>query len=214
MPDGKGDDWNFRILLSQCIFDNIGYELTSEKLVLPLLYTTLGGPIVFAGLIFPIVRGAKLAIQIPLAPVIRAARRNKWYSAAALFTIAAVLAVICVGVYHVPAAWVVAFFLLVAIVLGASDGLNGLAFTDMLGRVLPEHRRSALLFAQSGVGGMTPPSIRPSTKAIASSRQSRLPSAGGAAEHARNIAGREGRSQSTRTQPRAIRCSCGRKRRL
>ena len=58
---GGGEKWNFRSCSSQGIFDYTGYELTSEKLVLPFVYTALGGPFLIAGLIVPIVRGPSSA---------------------------------------------------------------------------------------------------------------------------------------------------------
>ncbi len=151
---GGGEKWNFRVLLGQGIFDNLGYELTSEKLVLPFIYTALGGPFLIGGLIVPIVGVTKLVSQIVAAPVIHAARRNKWFSACGLVATALALAIVCLTIRDVPLLWVAVIFVAVTIVLGASAGLNGLAFTDMLGRVLPEHRRSALLFTQSGVAGL------------------------------------------------------------
>ena len=154
MADGGGENWNFRVLLSQGVFDNIGYELTSEKLVLPFVYTAIGGPFLFAGLIVPIVRITKLISQVAVAPFIHSAKRNKWYSTVALLAIALALAVICLTARHASLTSMVVIFVFVTIVLGASDGLNGLAFIDMLGRVLPEQRRSVLLFTQSGIAGM------------------------------------------------------------
>ena len=74
--------------------------------------------------------------------MIHAARRNKWFSAWGWFATALALAIVCLSARDVPLLWVAVIFVAVTIVLGVSDGLNGLAFTDMLGRVLPEQRRS------------------------------------------------------------------------
>ncbi len=151
---GSGEKWNFRILLGQGIFDYTGSQLTSEKLVLPFIYTALGGPLLLAGLIVPIVRVTKLVAQITVAPVIHASRQNKWFCAGALLALAVAMAIVCLTVRDASVAWVAVIFVAVTIVLGVSDGITGLAFTDMLGRVLPEQRRSTLLFAESGVAGL------------------------------------------------------------
>ena len=55
--------WNYRVLLGQGVSTNAPRELASVRLVLPFLYTSVGGPVFFAGLLMPIAVGAKMAVQ-------------------------------------------------------------------------------------------------------------------------------------------------------
>ncbi|MEP0320444.1 MFS transporter [Bauldia litoralis] len=150
----SGEQRNYRILLGHGAANGAGYELTSEKLVLPFLYTAVGAPVFFAGLLVPIAAVAKLAVQIVAAPMISAARSNKKFIALAAVATAMALVVISVTVNAVPVDWLVPVFLLVSMTIGAAGGFYSLAFNDMLGRVLPQSRRSRLLFTQSGLAGI------------------------------------------------------------
>ena len=64
MADVENDRWNFRTLLGQGVVKSVGDQVSSEKLVLPFLYTPLGGPVFFAGLLMPIVTVSTLGSQL------------------------------------------------------------------------------------------------------------------------------------------------------
>ncbi|MGD9502138.1 MAG: hypothetical protein AB7V40_06590, partial [Methyloceanibacter sp.] len=53
------------------------------------------------------------------------------------------------GVY-----WLVPIFLAAVFIIGAANGLSGLAFQDLIGRVLTGERRGRLLFTQSSFAGL------------------------------------------------------------
>jgi hypothetical protein len=154
MAESETVRWNYRVLLGQGIASNVGYELTSERLVLPFLYAAAGAPVFFAGLLVPIVIVARLAAQIIIAPIVHAARSNKWFMAVATMTTALALIFVSVTVSSGSPGLVAVVFLFVAAVLGASAGVVSLAFKDMLGRVLPMRQRTRLLFTQSGLAGI------------------------------------------------------------
>ncbi len=154
MSENRGERWNYRVLLGQGVANGAGYELTSEKLVLPFLYTAVGAPVFFAGLLVPIATVAKLAIQIVAAPMINAAQSNRRFVAAAAAATAMAIVIVSLTVNTVPVDWLVPVFLFVALVVGAGAGVYTLAFNDMLGRVLPRSHRSRLLFTQSGLAGI------------------------------------------------------------
>jgi hypothetical protein len=154
MAESGTERWNYRVLLGQGIASNVGYELTSDRLVLPFLYAAAGAPVFFAGLLVPMVTVARLVAQIIIAPIIHAARSNKWFMAVATITTALALILVSATVNSGSPGLVVVVFLFVAAVLGASAGVASLAFRDMLGRVLPMRQRTRLLFAQSGLAGI------------------------------------------------------------
>jgi hypothetical protein len=54
----------------------------------------------------------------------------------------------------VGAYWLVPIFLFATLVIGAANGLSGLAFQDLIGRILTDERRRKLLFTQSSLAGL------------------------------------------------------------
>lgn len=154
MPDERSDRRNYVVLLGQGTSNTSGYQLTSEKLVLPFLYSTLGAPIFFAGLLVPIVTVSNLFIQVFAAPLIAAARQSKWYIALSALFWALSLVLVTTTVNGVGVIWVIPIFILVSVVLGASMGVNSLATQNLVGQILDHHHRSRLLFTQSSLAGL------------------------------------------------------------
>jgi hypothetical protein len=68
MAENGNERRNYRVLLAQGILNTAGYQFTSEKLVLPFLYTAAGLPAVFSGLLVPIAAIAKLGARISAPP--------------------------------------------------------------------------------------------------------------------------------------------------
>lgn len=145
------DRRNYWALLLQGTFRNVGIELGSEKLVLPFLYTTLGGAVFFAGLLAPIVIIAKLGAQLLGARLIAVTRVGKWYLALGTTIAAIPLAVLSLMAGDIAVAWLPVAFILAALIIGFSIGFGTLTFQDMLGRVLSEGNRASLLFVTGAV---------------------------------------------------------------
>jgi hypothetical protein len=112
--DARQDRWNFNVLLAQGVAKNVGYELSSEKLVLPYIYTTLGGPALFAGLLIPAVEFSKVVAQVAGATLIKLARVTKWYLAGATIVTAFALGLVSLAAADIPPDWLVGFFVAVA----------------------------------------------------------------------------------------------------
>jgi len=85
---------NYAVLLGQGVSLSAATELTSVKLVLPFLYTTVGAPVLFAGMLVPISTLAKRLVQILVAPLISAQRSNKKLMALASLASALAIALI------------------------------------------------------------------------------------------------------------------------
>ena len=145
---------NYAVLLGQGVSNSAANELTSVKLVLPFLYTSVGAPVFFAGLLVPLYTVAKIAVQIVVAPIVSAARSNKKFMILAGLATASALVLISLTVDVVRAAWLVPIFLFAALAIGAANGLGSLAFQNLIGRVLPSESRSRLLFTQSSLAGI------------------------------------------------------------
>jgi len=145
---------NYAVLLGQGVANSAADELTSVKLVLPFLYTSVGGPIIFAGMLVPVATMAKRAVQVLVAPRVTAASSRKRLMVLAAIAIALAVALISLTFNVVAVFWLVPLFLVAALIIGAGNGLSSLAFQDLIGRILSRERRSRLLFTQSSLAGL------------------------------------------------------------
>lgn len=154
MTEDRYVDRNFAVLLGQGVANSAANELTSIKLVLPFLYTSVGAPIFFAGMLVPVATVAKRAVQVLMAPLVAAAASRKRLMALASVLLALAVALISLTFNVVAGFLLVPIFLGAALVMGAANGLSSLAFQDMIGRILPREHRSRLLFTQSSLAGL------------------------------------------------------------
>jgi hypothetical protein len=151
--DAPKNRWNFGILLTQGVTREVGYELSSEKLVLPFVYASLGGPLFFAGLLLSVVEFCKFIAQITGSPLIAMSARTKWYVGLSTIVSAFTLAVVTMISANLSPNFLVVVFLLTAVIIGFCKGVNNLAFQDLLGRSIFEGTRARLLFVSGSVTG-------------------------------------------------------------
>jgi len=154
LQTAPSDRRNFAALLTQGVCRNVGIELASDKLVLPYLYTTLGGAVLFVGLLTPAVIIARLLVQLFGARLVAMTSVVKWYLALATIVGAMALAILSVVAVDVPPGWLPAAFVATAMAVGVGTGFSSIAFQDMLGRVLSEPYRANLLFYTSAAVGL------------------------------------------------------------
>jgi MFS family permease len=152
-PDNS-ERWNFNVMLSRGTTQTVAYQLAGPRLVLPFLYLALGAPVIFAGLLLPIVQVSQLVSQLIWVPFVAEAKVRKWYLALGAITIAAALAVIGIAATHASATLLAVVFLLAAVIIGIGQGINTLAYQDLLGRVVPSHRRNTLVYTTVTLAGV------------------------------------------------------------
>ncbi len=145
--------WNFATLLVQGVARRIGNELSSEKLVLPFLYTALGGPVLFSGVFAPVVVVARLLAQLLGARLVELTSQTRFYLALSTALVAVTLVSVAVLSPVAPVAWLPMTFILASAVMGVCNGFGALTFQDMIGRVLGAQPRTNLLFAIGGLSG-------------------------------------------------------------
>ena len=114
----------------------------------------LGAPVIFAGLILPVVQVSNLISQLTSAPILGGRILRKWYIVLAVITSAAAFSIVGIASYDARAEWLAALFLLAAAVIGICQGISTLAFQDLIGRILPRQRRTSLLFTQVALAGL------------------------------------------------------------
>ncbi len=145
--------WNFATLLVQGVARRVGNELSSEKLVLPFLYTALGGAVLYSGVFAPVVLVARLLAQLLGARLIGATLKTRGYLALSTAVVAGALVSVAALSPAVPTHWLPAVFIMASAVMGMSNGFGALTFQDMIGRVLGARPRTNLLFAIGAASG-------------------------------------------------------------
>ena len=154
MANEKDEDWNFHTILGQGTVFDVSDQLTSPKLFLPFLYMALGAPILFAGLILPVVQVSNLLSQMVSAPLLVRPLLRKWYMILGIVATAVALIVVAIASYSAQAVWLAPLFLFAAAIMGTSQGLSTLAYQDLIGRILPRDRRGRLLFSQGALAAV------------------------------------------------------------
>ncbi len=148
-----GENWNFNVLLVQGTCVSAARFLASPRLVIPFLFIAIGAPIFIAGLLLPLVQFSRLVTQVVAAPVLKESRTRKWYVMFGSVVSASALAIVGLATQTASIFLIVTTFLLVALVLGIVQGLNGLAYDDLLGRVLRRASRNTLVYTQTTIAG-------------------------------------------------------------
>ncbi|MCP4191721.1 MAG: hypothetical protein GY768_13970 [Planctomycetaceae bacterium] len=133
---------------------DIAQIVASPRLVLPFVYMAVGAPAIFAGLLIPIVQISRTAGQLASASSISSARNRKWHMAAGIFAVAASLTVASLAAIAGTPKIVGGIFLLISATIGLGQGVSRLAFQSLLGNILEENRRGALLFTQTALSGL------------------------------------------------------------
>ena len=153
-PSDNTERWNYRVLLAQGVCSEIAQNLASAQLVLPFLFLAVGAPVLYAGLLIPLVQLSRMLGQILSAPLIHSATVRKWYMGSGLAAVAFALTIVGLAANLVSIEIITVLFLAVAALIGLGQALTHLAFQHMLGHLLPQQHRTALLFSQSALSGV------------------------------------------------------------
>jgi MFS family permease len=144
---------NFVLLLVQGVARRVANELSSEKLVLPFIYTALGGAVIFSGLFAPVIIISRLAAQLFGARLVSLSRQGKLLLASSTGLSAVVLALLAGFTADLAVNWLPFAYVMASVLLGAGSGFGALVFQDLIGRVLSERPRVNLLFAIGAFSG-------------------------------------------------------------
>jgi hypothetical protein len=152
--DDKRERWNYSMVLSSSVASAAAGQLVNPSVVLPFLYMSLGAPIVFAGLLYPFMKGASLLSGMLVAPFLEKPAHAKLSVCLPTLLSAAALAVIALWADSVPVPVAVALFVAVAVLLGLCRGVTNIGFGQLFGMVIPSHRRVPIAFTQSLLAGI------------------------------------------------------------
>lgn len=146
---------NFVLNLLNGSATKLAEQLASPDLVLVWLLTALGAPVAFAGMLEPIRRGASTFPQLVVSGRMRAFSIRKWFwvgsgviQAIALFVMvvtALTLTGISAGVAIIGA----------LLVFSLASGVGSVAFSDVLGKTIPEDKRGQLFGLRSAAASQS-----------------------------------------------------------
>jgi hypothetical protein len=145
---------NFFAYLFANLFNKIADELTSAKLILPWLMSTLGVPLAFVGFLVPIRETGVLLPQLFVAAAVRhmPLRKPVWLLGGLLSAISlAGMLVVALTLQGVQAGYAIIALL---IVFSLSRGLCSVSAKDVLGKTVSKTRRGILMGYSAGFSGL------------------------------------------------------------
>ncbi|MEM6582135.1 MAG: MFS transporter [Pseudomonadota bacterium] len=155
-PHGQPEDTvkrNYVIFVTQGVIVQASKKIGNANLLLPYLYVSTGAPVFLAGMLLPILAGSRLIGQYVGAPIMSAASTRRWFLVGGWGATAIALAVAALSASVPNHVIVMAIFVAVAVTMGATKGLNALAFNDLLARLFDRSRRNSGLFLMTAAGG-------------------------------------------------------------
>lgn len=144
---------NVPLFLAYGALADVATRLASPQVVMPWIYTLIGGPLFLFGLLVPSVRLGSMASQLAALPILEASEIRKWITVAASLVVAALLALVCVAVLALPTALATALFFFCTLCLGGCNGTIQLASQDVMAKTVPLPRIAGLVALQASVGG-------------------------------------------------------------
>ena len=153
MAGGKSRFSNETLLIVAGCFTSLANRFANPQVVLPWVYSLLGGPLILVGFLAPSIRVGGLLAQVTVVPGLLARPTRKWTFVAAVSVSALVLLVISSTFWGMnPSAGLVVFFVCL-VVLGASLGVTTLTMQEVTAKVIPRNHIGHLLSLQVSVSG-------------------------------------------------------------
>jgi len=144
---------NFFIHIGSLIASKTGDRLSSPKLVLSWLFTSLGAPTFMLGLLVPIRESLSLIPQLFVARAIRRVGVRKWFWVAGSVVqglAVAAMAAVALSLHGAPAGWSILGML---VVFSLARGVCSVAEKDVLGKTISKSRRGTVTGYASSVAG-------------------------------------------------------------
>lgn len=154
MAGGKSRFGNETLLIVAGCFSALANRFANPQVVLPWVYSLLGGPLILVGFLAPSIRLGGLLAQVTVVPGLLARPTRKWTFVAAVSVSAMVLLVISSTLWGMNHNAGLVVFFVCMIVLGASLGVTTLAMQEVTAKVIPRERIGHLLSLQVSASGL------------------------------------------------------------
>lgn len=129
-------------------------RLASPQVVLPWVYSFIGGPLFLIGLLIPSVRAGGLLAQLVIVPTLLARETRKWAYVIASFVLAATLVLIDAATLASNVGAAVGIFFVCTLMLGACNGIAVLTAQEVMAKAVKHTRIGPLLAIQASIGGL------------------------------------------------------------
>jgi uncharacterized membrane protein len=158
IPDEACDEQPaaFVLQLGSQVLTKIGDALTSSRLVLPWLLSSLGAPSIYISLLVPLRESLSLLPQLVVAQAIRQHAVRKWFWVVGSVVQAIALAGMVVALLSLPANPSALVIVLLLALFSLARGVCSVAAKDVLGKTVSRTRRGRLTgLATSAAGVVT-----------------------------------------------------------
>ncbi len=149
----KGDKSNESRFLITGGLTVLANRLASPQVVLPWVYSVMGGPLFLVGLLIPSIRVGGLISQLTMVPTLLALSIRKWTYVIASLATSAVLLLICTATLDLKPLAAAAIFFTCTLLLGACNGVLALASQETMAKTIKRQRIGPLLAMQASIGG-------------------------------------------------------------
>lgn len=149
----SGGRFNTRLFLVYGGLAEVATRLASPQVVMPWIYTLIGGPLFLFGLLVPSVRLGSIASQLAVLPILEAAQVHKWMTVTASLVMAVLLAAVCVAVLELPTAIATVLFFFCTFCFGGCNGIIQLTSQDVMAKAVAHGRIAGLVALQASLGG-------------------------------------------------------------
>jgi hypothetical protein len=129
-------------------------QLASPGVVLPLLLASVGAPVIFAGALEPVRRGASLLPGLVVSGRMRAFARRKGFWVGAGLVQAVTLGVIAAAAGTLSGAVAGVIVVVMLALFSLASGAGSVAFGDVMGKTIVTARRGRLLGLRAAAGGV------------------------------------------------------------
>ncbi|WP_425391061.1 MFS transporter [Ekhidna sp.] len=129
-------------------------QIASPGLIIPYVFSLLGVPSFYSGLLVPIKNTGSLLPQLIVSAKIRAFKIRKYFWAAAGFFQGVMLLLIALVCYNYEAGTAGIFLILLLLLFSMASGVGSISFKDVLGKTIPKGKRGRLLSFRATGGGV------------------------------------------------------------
>ena len=153
-PDQPGQSRTEKLFLISGGLTALATKLASPQIVLPWVYSLIGGPLILVGLLVPGVRIGALTAQLTVVPSLMARQMRKGAFVVSSFLIGATLLLLCLATLETPTVIAATIFFLCVLVIGACNGVSTLSSQEVMAKSVAPKRIGRLLALQASIGGV------------------------------------------------------------
>ena len=128
-------------------------RLASPEVVMPWIYSLIGGPLYLVGLLIPSLRTGMVMSQVAVVPVLRKTKLKKWTVVYSCMTLAALLILLCIATIKLSTTVATIIFFACLLAAGACIGTLQLASQDLMAKTIQHQKIGPLVAAQASIGG-------------------------------------------------------------